>query len=666
MASPALFLFCTGLLTLTVFVFLNQPHILGTFANGRVEEYFRCQPLGSEGIRDLGTRDESLNRQGHVVIRGAEGKAQWVARRMRELHEVPLDVIRAVLERGDLSTLAPTGFGRGIQNHIMASSHRPRHHAPKHETPSVPPPVPSPMMTGTTPVNIPASSLKRQSTSGWTYHSNTSTTSFDSLATSFDDDSIVQSPPPRTPSMGPTNAIDPMQLPLAANGHGLGVTSPTLGATEVPRTPGRASTSRRRPYPGVWRRCKRWTREAEKVITLVENFASTPAGQVVLQRAVKDFTPNGNGDWSQVTTSNLPLTTGHGPASAASICAANFAQFKRELDAFKLSARAWEAEQGQSKRVFSHNDSQYGNLLIIQPDRAARPGLTHAPFSAPAGAGGMPREHSDSKAPAPINSHVGTGGGPWARAPHHQIVVIDFEYASPNPRAFDIANHFHEWRADYHHPTLSWSLTHHRPFPGKQERKSWLRAYVQQGRLLRMRGTPVRGSLHALAEVPADFSLGPPAVPVSPAPATTGLPKDPPINRGPTLTPFLRGLAGPAPNPLASPSLASVAEEAAEEDPLARLHQAVERDIERIDAEVRMWSPVTHAVWALWGLVYAKPEIEAAFRTAQEEIEQGLAPGSKAEQEHKDLQEEPFDYLRYALGRIELWRQELAALGIKP
>lgn len=54
----------------------------------------------------------------------------------------------------------------------------------------------------------------------------------------------------------------------------------------------------------------------------------------------------------------------------------------------------------------------------------------------------------------------------------------DFEYAGVNPRGFDIANHFLEWQTDYHHPSLSHSLTKHSPGPTVTERQRFYRAYV--------------------------------------------------------------------------------------------------------------------------------------------------------------------------------------------
>lgn len=86
--------------------------------------------------------------------------------------------------------------------------------------------------------------------------------------------------------------------------------------------------------------------------------------------------------------------------------------------------------------VFSHNDTQYGNLLLLDE---------------------------------PL---------PPSEPPHRKLIVIDFEYASPNPRGFDIGNHFHEWQADYHHPTHSHSLSHHEPYPTLEERTRFYRSYL--------------------------------------------------------------------------------------------------------------------------------------------------------------------------------------------
>ena len=63
-----------------------------------------------------------------------------------------------------------------------------------------------------------------------------------------------------------------------------------------------------------------------------------------------------------------------------------------------------------------------------------------------------------------------------------QYIVIDFEYAAPNPRGYDIANHFHEWRADYHHPTMAHSLQPHFPYPTRAQRENFIRAYLGEAK----------------------------------------------------------------------------------------------------------------------------------------------------------------------------------------
>lgn len=47
-----------------------------------------------------------------------------------------------------------------------------------------------------------------------------------------------------------------------------------------------------------------------------------------------------------------------------------------------------------------------------------------------------------------------------------------------NPRGLDIANHFLEWQTDYHHSSLSHSLSAHGAGPTLLERQRFYRAYV--------------------------------------------------------------------------------------------------------------------------------------------------------------------------------------------
>ena len=130
-----------------------------------------------------------------------------------------------------------------------------------------------------------------------------------------------------------------------------------------------------------------------------------------------------------------------------------------------------------------------------------------------------------------------------------QIIVVDFEYASPNPAAIDIANHFHEWCADYHGPA-PYALDRAR-YPPPAARAAFYVAYA--------------------AHLPPALAAG-----------------------------------------------------AADADALERA--------------VRTWSPASHAMWAVWGVVQAREGVEGG--------------------------ESEFDYLAYAQGRMDLFRAELRELGV--
>ncbi|KAI0275114.1 kinase-like protein [Gloeopeniophorella convolvens] len=169
---------------------------------------------------------------------------------------------------------------------------------------------------------------------------------------------------------------------------------------------------------------------------------------------------------------------------------------------------------GDPPAVFCHNDAQYGNLLRLNKMKEGA-------------------------------------------SEHHQIIVVDLEYASPNPAAFDIANHFHEWTANYHGPTPH--VLDAARYPTRAEQRTFLAAYLEH-----------------------------------------------------------------------------TADAAAEQlSPAAR-----ERELAALERAVRAWSPASHAMWAVWGLVQAREDVEA--RVARPE----------------------FDYIGYARCRMAAFYREFAALGL--
>ncbi|SPC64666.1 related to CKI1 - choline kinase [Ustilago sp. UG-2017b] len=771
------------------------PHILGTFANGRVEEFYDCDPIQKEGMRDLGDREAYMLPAGSLVVKGREGRAHWVARRMNELHSVPLEVMRTVLEQGNLRGPSEKGFGRGIENHIMASSHRPRRKARHRHTSSLADKdVASPHVYGLDSRGImraspapmapneasPAAAMDMKPSYAFA-HRNSSTVSLDSLATSYNSQSSFFGDSPSlngatSPSLSNTSATDPPNsyFPPVLNGP----MSPLALAPQ-----GRSSQkqkSPRGPYPGVWRRLKRWSREAAKVIELVDGFAKTESGAKAIAMCFsghpsirQELQANPNA----LTTATIGQTPGNLRNTLRAIRAIDLVSLYREVEDFKRFVRKWERREGPSRRVFAHNDAQYGNLLAIkhlnavaatsaaQPDQRFRDAKSPS-VDTPSIPAGMPRLPShdsrrDSSASAtgsqsPVSIRSKSRSRVNFKKPpplHHRIVVIDFEYASPNPRGYDIANHFQEWRADYHHPSHSWSLTHHGSYPDAQQRRKWLRAYVEQGRLLRMGVRPTKGGGPVALDVPSDISLPPPvsqlqypafetaikgpitaekpSAPTTPGTGaaqvaalqkSSGERNRPSISQNSSNTSTLssttrrsstssatsgrdsklsqaltqkssndsisssscqappsgnlRAINSSAPSTPASclapmsPILGGSA--SPQVMALASLDASIEKEIDRLEREVLLWSPATHAVWGLWGIVFAKEELESVLARAKAEaegqaVEETVLTEASTQAVGAAESAETFDNLRYALGRIELFRHEwsqLKQLGI--
>ncbi|KIO15888.1 hypothetical protein M407DRAFT_34501 [Tulasnella calospora MUT 4182] len=168
---------------------------------------------------------------------------------------------------------------------------------------------------------------------------------------------------------------------------------------------------------------------------------------------------------------------------------------------------------------------------------------------------------------------------PANRPSHHQIIVVDFEYASPNPAAFDIANHFHEWTASYLSETTPWLLNPDR-YPTLKQRQNFYHAYISP-----------------LPTVPSATNL------LLSASQTS-------------LTPSNVVVKDNNPN--------------------------VKEQIDHLEGLVRAWSPASHATWALWGIVQARDDVKVTGDIGSE-----------------------FNYIGYAVGRVEGFRREIAKLGIK-
>ncbi|KZT23743.1 choline kinase cytoplasm [Neolentinus lepideus HHB14362 ss-1] len=186
--------------------------------------------------------------------------------------------------------------------------------------------------------------------------------------------------------------------------------------------------------------------------------------------------------------------------------------FEREWERYMKWLDAFEQKNGASPRVFCHNDTQYGNLLKLTVLKE-----------------GVPE--------------------------HRQIIVVDFEYSSVNAASSDIANHFHEWTANYHSTTPH--LLNPAIYPTLEQRQNLYRAYLSH---YRMNSSP------------------------------------------------------------------------------SQVKDVTDHDLQLLDAQVQAWSPASHAMWAVWGVVQAREDLE----NNESEVE--------------------FDYIGYARCRMARFRSEVQVL----
>ncbi|WEW54671.1 phosphotransferase [Emydomyces testavorans] len=168
--------------------------------------------------------------------------------------------------------------------------------------------------------------------------------------------------------------------------------------------------------PSLWKNWDKWVSRCEKVITWLD--------QEILSKH------------NALKAANEPWR------SRGFVCCVPWATFRAAVDRYrKWLEEHFGGESEISKQlVFAHNDTQYGNLLRLQPSE-------------------------ESPLLLPANEHK-------------QLVVIDFEYASANMRGVEFANHFTEWCYNYHDAERPWACRKNW-YPNPEEQERFIRAYLK-------------------------------------------------------------------------------------------------------------------------------------------------------------------------------------------
>lgn len=232
---------------------------------------------------------------------------------------------------------------------------------------------------------------------------------------------------------------------------------------------------------------------------------------------------------------------------------------------------------------------------------------------------------------------------------HKTLTVIDFEYANPNTRGLEFANHFTEWCYNYHDPAHS-HVCNTSAYPTIEEQTRFLKAYVQHR---------------------PSFSR-----PNTPGPVTPGF--GPADRSTSSISAFMLdartpgGLSGPGPD------LEKVAEKEERE---------IEAEVLQLLKETRLWRMANSAQWVAWGIVQAKVEglpdetpvpeeadaesdpLQPEQEAMKEDLE-GKRPDSMArpeEIEPAEDGEDEFDYLAYSHERaLFFWGDALQLGMVKP
>ncbi|KAF4965937.1 hypothetical protein FSARC_6324 [Fusarium sarcochroum] len=314
--------------------------------------------------------------------------------------------------------------------------------------------------------------------------------------------------------------------------------------------------------PATWKSWDQWLDNVERIATYLDNEYEK---EVQAQNGRRD------------SVVHLWKTKGY-------VCGTPWPQFRDMMTKYRVHLNSfYKGGQREVKDslVFAHSDTQYGNILRIRPDDEKSPLLQ-------------------------------------AANKHKQLIVIDFEYAGPNTRGLEFANHFNEWTYNYHDAAAPWGCDERR-YPTPDEQRRFIKAYVDHRP--RFQGG---GSTPRLTPADSNASSG------MSTPLAT--PSNPPASSSSSIVDFMLDARVP-------PGGWNAAERANEERSDQRVRELLE--------ETRHWRPANHAHWIAWGIVQAK------------------IPGLDDSIKEEDLESpDEFDYLSYAQDRVMFFWGDCVRMGL--
>ncbi|KAF1939894.1 kinase-like protein [Clathrospora elynae] len=168
--------------------------------------------------------------------------------------------------------------------------------------------------------------------------------------------------------------------------------------------------------PFVWQNWDKWVDRCEQVVTWLD--------QQILE-SKQDTVLSGSDKWKK----------------RGFVCGVEWPIFRQMIEKYRtwLEQQYGGLDKINERMIFSHNDTQYGNILRMIPE-------------------------GESPLLLPANQHK-------------QLVVIDFEYANANLPGLEFANHFTEWTYNYHDAEAPWRCST-KYYPTVEEQHRFIRAYL--------------------------------------------------------------------------------------------------------------------------------------------------------------------------------------------
>lgn len=209
--------------------------------------------------------------------------------------------------------------------------------------------------------------------------------------------------------------------------------------------------------PFVWRNWDKWVDRCEQIVTWLDKE---------IQQDNQQPTQNPADEWRQ----------------RGLVCGVEWPVFRQMVQKYRvwLEDKYGGLDKINERLVFAHNDTQYGNILRLEPS---------------------------GKSPLLLPSNE-----------HKQLVVIDFEYANANLPGLEFANHFTEWCYNYHDQP-PYKCTD-KLYPTIEDQRRFIKAYLLHNPEVKAPGgsasnpptphfgpLPTSGSSTALAATAAPTSI---------------------------------------------------------------------------------------------------------------------------------------------------------------